>query len=196
MAALSKVDVANKALVEHLGAKAIVSFSDESVEANTVNALWESVRDRVLREFPWHCLIERAELASESGSAPQFGYEYGFPLPANFLRLIEINESGIRLEKTSYRIEKNTILYDVSGPLQIIYIKDSEDDVDAWDSLLIDYMAVSLAKACCKKINPDEYATIENEYTRIRNNAKRVNAQELGNPAREDDAWIKARRRG
>lgn len=192
MAALSKVDVANKALVEHLACEAIVSFEDDTTEARKVSVLWETVRDEVIREYTWRCLKARKELAYSSGSTPAFGYLYAYPLPADFNRLIEVMSNSVPL-KTDWELENGFILYDGTGPLQIRYIKNSDNPAE-WDALMVSTVAAKLARALAPSLNADKISAVNAIYKEVHAEAKRVSAQEGNVRKRVEDPWISARR--
>ena len=55
----SKVEIANLALM-HVGDNVIISFSDGTAAANTINTVYETVRDAVLRDHTWNFAIKQA----------------------------------------------------------------------------------------------------------------------------------------
>lgn len=189
--AVSKVDVANKALLEHIGADPIVSFSDNVTESNAVSNLWETVRDEVLREHPWRCLKKRASLAYETSATPNFGWTYAYPFPNDCLRIIGVYQNSIEIHD-QWAIEGRYILSDDTGPIQVVYIKDS-DNPSEWDSLLVGCVAARLAQALAPTLAPDKLQEINAKYQMVHAEAKRVNSQEGEQPRKAMDSWVSVR---
>jgi hypothetical protein len=57
---------------------------------------------------------------------PEFGYEWQFPLPTDFIRLVEVQGYVKNEDKPPYVIEGGFILAD-TGSLQIVYIARPQD---------------------------------------------------------------------
>ncbi len=105
----SDVEIVNAALVK-IGEQAILSFADPSEPARLATRTFAELRDALLREAPWNFASKRAELAAEV-TAPVWGFALSYPLPTDFLRLIEINNPG----RYPFRIEQNRIINDADS---------------------------------------------------------------------------------
>src|SRR5262245_52285113 len=82
----SVVNICNLAL-QKLGAGRIASLDENSREARSCANNYETTRDAELRRHFWNFARKRARLAADV-TAPEFGFDSQFPLPADFLRLI------------------------------------------------------------------------------------------------------------
>jgi len=188
----SKVDVANTAL-DRLGQPAIVSFGDGTKTANLVSRMWPIVRDQVHRAGCWRRLKARAQLAADT-TAPEFDYTYRFRLPAECLMILDIFINAYPLN-SRWELEGEYILSDESGPLQLRYIKDS-DDPNKWDALHISAVAWLLAAEMCEALNQSSekrgqaFAAFEATMSM----AKKYSGAE-GNPVRlnSPDSWESVR---
>jgi hypothetical protein len=89
--AASEVDIANMALTM-LGQQPIAALTESNNRATMTNARYADVRDSVLRAHPWNCAIKRDKLAVIADQAPDWGYTTTFALPADFLRLVDIED--------------------------------------------------------------------------------------------------------
>jgi hypothetical protein len=78
-----------------IGAKPITSITDASANAIKVNATWEYVRDEVLQLKNWKFAKSRIVL-SASATAPIYEYDYAYPLPADYLRLVNRKPASMR----------------------------------------------------------------------------------------------------
>ncbi len=119
----SVVEIANLALGKlGPGSGFITSFeSDATVEAVTARRTYEPMRDLVLESHPWRFARKRAAVGAD-GDTPEWGYDLQYAVPADFLRLLSIeNYDG------DYEVEGGFILTDAEAPLNIRYLAKIED---------------------------------------------------------------------
>lgn len=92
--ALSDIALCARALVM-IGAAPIVSFEDDTAEAEVAGMLYPAIRDGMLAAYPWRFAARGAWLARrESGDdAPDAG-EGMFVLPGDFIRLLSLESDG------------------------------------------------------------------------------------------------------
>jgi len=133
--ATSVVDICNNALVR-IGSKTITSLTDGDKVANACNTVYERTRDTLLRMHLWNFAVTRQELASEE-DAPAFGLSYSFPLPADFIRAVALDNTD-----EPYKIEKGKLLTN-SSTAQLIYVARIED-VTKFDPLFIEALILML----------------------------------------------------
>ena len=138
---VSSVLICNSAL-GMIGAQSIASLDEKTDRARLCKTLYDQTRRSLLRMHPWNCAIKRTELAA-SAVAPAFGFAYAFPLPADFLRVIEISERD-------YKIEGREVLADVE-PIRLIYVFDNDNE-QTWDGLLTEAMSIYMASKLAKPL--------------------------------------------
>jgi len=186
----SAVDLCNRAL-QRLGEASITSLTDDSNRARECNRVYEYARDAELRKHVWSFARARAQLAASS-TAPPFGYNNAFPLPADFLRLHPLNDV------TDWQIEDGQILTDDDAPLNIVYVK-RETDVNNFDPLFFEALSAKIALELAERIRQPTSTQMEVyilQYQEEIKHAKRVNAIErvaLEPPA---DTWVTVRNHG
>lgn len=96
--ALSDIALCARALVM-IGAAPIVSFEDDTAEAEVAGMLYPAIRDGMLAAYPWRFAARGAWLARRTGSgeggddAPDAG-EGQFVLPGDFIRLLSLESDG------------------------------------------------------------------------------------------------------
>lgn len=134
--ATSIVDICNNALIR-IGSKTITSLSDGDKVANSCNTIYERTRDSLLRMHLWNFAVKRSQLASEE-TAPSFGYAYSYPLPADFIRVVRLEDSY-----SSYKIEQGKLVTDASS-VKLVYISRIED-VAKFDPLFTEALILTLA---------------------------------------------------
>lgn len=181
------VEISNFAL-DKLGHGPITSLSDNTTASDLCNRLWPLARDKVLRDHPWNFAIKRANTAP-SGTAPDWGFTYQHPVPADFLRLLEVD--GLRAG--DYQLESDHILAN-DDVLYIRYVAQITDPakydplaVDALATLMAFWMSEPLTQSNTKK------GELWAEYGEVLKSAKRADAQENPPTILEDDDWLTAR---
>ena len=84
--AQSAISLCSKALIK-LGARPIVSFNENTAEAEVASQLYTSVRDAMLSAYPWRFATSQSELARLAEN-PKADYAYSYQLPNDFLRVL------------------------------------------------------------------------------------------------------------
>lgn len=196
----SPVDIANRALTK-LGAARIISFDDNDKQARAVKSMFDIVRDAELRDHIWSFTIKRASLPALS-TAPDWGYELQFNLPADFLRLLQVDEFYVGPDTTDYRnaptaeyaIEGNKILTNIGAPLKIKYSA-RVSDTTRWDSSFIEAFACRLALELCEDLTQSntKKESAREDYKYAISRAIRANSIEKPPVDLPDDAWVLSR---
>lgn len=180
----SSTDVCNQALA-HLGERPISSLDDDTKAGRACKLHYQPVRDEVLRSHRWNFATTRATL-SQLEDAPVFGWSYQYQLPADCLRVSEINdtEAGDRYTD-EWVIEGRKILTNAET-LNLVYVKQVEDTSE-FDSLFTQALAVKLAMKLSEAIRGTTGKTAElaEMYARL-----------TGPEARRTDANEARRRKG
>ena len=196
----SDVQIANRALTK-LGARRILSLNDDVKEARAINSMFELVRDSELRAHPWNFAMTRASLAALVAT-PAWGFAYQFQLPADCLRVLQVNEEYYVANLTDYRtrldvpfqIEGGKVLTDVVAPLKIRYVARIED-TQAWDTCFVEAFASKLAYETCEEITQSntKKQEIAADYAMMIKQAKRMDAIENPPDPFADDSWLLSR---
>lgn len=180
---MTSTDLANRSL-SRIGLTAISSIDDgNSKAAKTCKQLLPIVIDEVLRSHRWNCASARTTL-SQSVTAPPFGYTQAFILPADFIRLMEVNGEQYEGSEEFLEIEEDKRLLVNStrftGGCHIRYIR--RIDVPKMDPLLLEAVACKLSAEIAIPLS----AKIELQthsmtlYERALGNARKVDAMETG----------------
>lgn len=178
--------IVNRAL-SRVGQDQLTSLEEGTATANLANAQLRGAIQDVAGLYPWRCMTKRKELAPDT-TAPAFGYDYSYPLPPNFARLIKVftenDEKWVR--------EAGAILTD-SEKLYIIYIElpDSTDNlIPSIQQLITIRMAYNIVVSTTT--NTTLANILGNEYASALINAK------MDDPAGEEDitefnGWVDRR---
>jgi len=170
-----------------LGEEPILALSEDNKPARFCNANYNNQRKMVLRAGRWNSAILRSTLAVIS-TAPVWGFARAFQLPADYLRLVEMESP-----KERWRIQGRTILSDLST-MQITYVSDLED-VSIMEDTLQDAIASKLASILAVPLtgNRDLMRDMQAIYKDSVAEARYMNAQESSVEAVEGYSWVDAR---
>ena len=196
---MSDVAIVNLALTK-IGAKTINALDQDGETARAANTVYEMVRDAELQANPWNFSIRRASLAASSNT-PAFGYDLQYPVPADFLRLYEIDGYPVQFptEDPYFAIESHSndglvILTNQTAPLDIRYVA-KITDTSKYDPLFVHALACSLALALCDRLTQHEGKVdrIAQEYEMRLSRAKRVDAIQNPPIPYPESTWILSR---
>lgn len=104
---MTKLEIINKAL-QKLGQQPTTNLNDTSNKVKVILAIYDSVRDVLQAQYRWTFCSSRAIIGKDTVNTPAFEWDFSFPLPADFLRLISID--GLT---SKYEIEGKNILSNV-----------------------------------------------------------------------------------
>lgn len=134
------VSICSNALLM-LGAQPINDLTENSDRARLASNLYPTIRNAVVRGFPWNCCITRVVLSPDA-LAPAFDWTYQFSLPGDFVRALAVGEAGV---ETDFRIEGRKLLSD-DNPCYLRYIF-RNDNPATWDDGLVHVVTATMAAA-------------------------------------------------
>ena len=79
----SQIKISNMALTG-LGADRIINLADQSENARRINAVWDLLRDEVLRSHTWNFATERRSFGLLA-AAPEYYFTSAFQIPGDVL---------------------------------------------------------------------------------------------------------------
>ena len=161
-----------------------------------MNRIYTMVRDAELRRSHWKFAIKRAQILALA-TAPEWGYEYQYPLPADCLALVQVNDFYVRpmtKQRALWSVEDGHILTDLPAPLKIRYIK-RVTNAGLFDPLFVELFACKLAFEAAEPLtqsNGKKQAMAEG-YKFALTEARRADAIE--NPPDElpNGSWLDSR---
>ena len=191
----SNVSIANRALTK-LGDDRILLLTDETKAARTINSMFFDVRDAEIRRYNWKFAIKRTSL-SALVEAPLWGYLYQYPLPSDFIGLVQVNEYYVRSmtkQKAPWSVEGGSILTDFEAPLLLKYRARIENPA-LFDPLFVEVFACKLAMEACETLTQSstKYQAATESYKFALQEASRQDAIE--NPPDEFPwgTWLDSR---
>lgn len=191
----STIEIANRALTK-LGSDRLLALTDNTTAGRTMNSMFAQVRDAELRRNRWAFTLRRDSLIALS-AAPAWGFSFAYPLPPDFLSLVQVNDYYIRplsKSKALWAVESGSILTDIGAPLKIRYVSRVEN-AGLFDPLFAEALACKLAFEACETITQSttKKQSFSGEYKAALSEAARCNAIE--NPPDElpSGTWLDSR---
>lgn len=188
--AVSKTDIANKAL-GHLGQDPIIDLdTDQSVKGSAIREVYEQTLKEVLRDFDWKFATFRKDLnADGTYAAGDFSYRYILPTSPELLRFLNI----VTDTRAAYSLEAN-YLYTNLSTVRIRYIGKVTDPTQ-FDATFVETFALKLAAVRGYKITmnqglADNYLA---KYEKIKLDAQTNDSQEKQQTYQDDSQWEAAR---
>lgn len=192
---MNTTEIANYALSK-LGEEPILLLTDNTKPARLMNRLFTQVRDAELRRCRWKFSLKRASL-SALVEVPDWGYSTKYPLPADFLALVQVNDIYIRpltKQQAPWSVEEGHILTDLPAPLKIRYVY-RVTNPGLFDPLFTEVLACKLAMEAGETLTQSESkrARAADEFKFALSEAKRQDAIE--NPPDEFPwgSWLTSR---
>ncbi len=183
------VSICSNALLR-LGAKAISSFTDNLDTAPLCANLYDDVVKSLLRAHNWNFAVRRAQLPAEVAT-PLYEYSYQHRIPADCLRLLEVD-----IDTDDYQLENNRVLCDTT-PVNILYVAYVTDTAQ-YDSLFVELLTQKMvAELAYAVTRSDSKASSEmQKFVALLKQARSIDAQECPNRQMTDFPLLSVRSGG
>ncbi|ELY5938435.1 hypothetical protein SNN83_001512 [Cronobacter malonaticus] len=194
----TKIIIINRALTK-LGAELLMSESDNNKASRAIEAVYDGVLENILRVYRWSFAIKRAKLAALS-TAPEYGYLYQYPLPADCLRIDMVTNlehqdwCGYTIPIPPYQVEGRKILTDTESPVFIRYGSKVEDPA-LFDSAFVEAFACALALEICESITQSstKKQAAQQDFDLAIKQARSASAIERPPVQQQETSWYTAR---
>jgi hypothetical protein len=187
----SQTDICNRAL-QKLGAKRIVSLSDDSPSARACITAYDTVRQAELRAHNWNFAISRQVLAADA-LAPEFGRAYSYTLPSGCLKIIDPYPEQ-NLNDRDWVIEGRKIYTNDVAPLNVRFISDITD-TSLFDALFVESFAARMAVEMCEQLTQSNTKKdlLQKEYIQNIREARKASSIEKRPIEPATDTWLTVR---
>jgi len=132
-----------------LGEDLILTIENPTTKVQkTCNLFYQRARNAVLAIYPWNFATKRLTL-QQSVTTPVYGYLYAYPLPADYIKLQDMQDSDLY----AYEIESGSIVTDAATcKIKYTYeVTDSGSFSEAFSMLLSHRLAAMMAIAITGK---------------------------------------------
>lgn len=136
-----------------------MSETDNNKASRTIEAIYDGLLDRILRNYRWAFAIKRVQMAPLS-TPPAYGYQFAYQLPADCLRIDLVGDNlppHIHCDhheihgRPVWQREGNQILTDIEPPLFLRYGA-RVNDPSQWDAAFSDVFCCFLASEMAEAI--------------------------------------------
>lgn len=196
----SDVEICNMALARVATTKPIASFTERSKEAELCRTFYASLREMVLRDFPWPFAESHIALADVGNPAP--GWQYRYRYPANCLLIRDIVQPGWRNAPFSGMEVPFELGYGAGGrvintdqPEASVRFTYKVEDPTLFDPLFVDALAWRLAMELALPISSKpEYRTFaEQQYEKALTVAQGAAFRESQDDVEPESEFVRAR---
>lgn len=144
----TSTDLVNVALRRIGGARINSLENTTSKDAVVARDIYDEARKDCLNLHTWNFAIKRA-LLTVSSTTPTFGFDYAYPLPEDFIRMVSVHPFNDDDASVAYRLEfqdgdDRVLLTDTNTPY-IRYVFDLQD-VNVMSAAFRDVLAFRLAR--------------------------------------------------
>lgn len=174
--------------------------SHEVANGETIDALWEPLRDALLTQSSWRFAIARVSRPADA-DAPEWGFEYRYTVDGNVVRVLQVSEtypgldlSDFRSSDTAlYRVEQGKILTNLGAPLYVKWLV-NDTSVGLWHPAFAKLMAADLAETMNPRITEDESKSQRLTRWRLEAWAQAAASNAIEDPPDHpaDDSWMAA----
>lgn len=161
MSAITRTDVANKALA-HVGEDPIMDIDDPILEsARVIRSVWNMSRRQLLEEARWKSHKTRETNLAQLATAPTHGWDYQYELPVDFIKIVEFNRLDVWEvdQQDFFDIENGSKLVTNEETVSIVYIRDDED-ISIMSPYMQEALAVLVGSNIASPIRQDEQKQI------------------------------------
>ena len=182
---MDKTGISNLAL-SNLGEARIQSLTENSARARACSARIDSCIESVLRMNVWNSALERVLLTQIE--APLFGWNYTYQLPANCIKVVEVEPVS------KYLVEKKNILSNETS-LYLLYVA-TPTDTNNLDVLLAEAIAMKLAVEIAETLTSKEGLKSEmaQKYFLAVQEARSANSRDKTPEHRERSSYLDAKK--
>lgn len=192
--------LASAAMV-HLGRDPIADLAAENDQMGaTVRERYPALRDALLRAYPWNFATHFAALPGSKLDTPMFGFTHKCTLPSGgaqpyCLRLWRLENPHIK-----YTVQGRNLFLKSAPPVVIEYTA-RMTDVEQFDPLFYELLALDLALALVNRVASGDVRRTRQELRALRRDARRkaglADAMEGGpreSPRGDQGSWLASRR--
>lgn len=147
----TQIEICNLAL-DMVGAEPIVLITDDNVRAQALNRNYTLALREVLRARDWGFAVARVSL--DATTAPAFGWDFAFTLPADFITITQLNGILYEGEPGDWFALEGGLLLTNSEFADIVYISSTFAEA-TFDALFVPAFATLLASRIATPLRQD-----------------------------------------
>lgn len=129
----TKLEIYNGALITHLDTRPLRTLSDLRTERRALDAVWDKTLEYMLEQGMWNFAARSILWMPSSTTVPEFGQQYAFEKPEDYVRLIRISDNETLeptlagyLEEGDFFISDSSQIYAQYVSNDLLWGKDSD----------------------------------------------------------------------
>ena len=142
-----KLEITNRVLIK-LGQRPLSALTDYRPEQRAIDRVYDSAVQRLIEGAFWKFASKSQELQQSDTAATQFGYQFAYELPEDYVRIIRIcDNERFRPTLIDFLIENGYIFCDCT-PLYLQYVSNDEThgyDPGKWPASFADAVVDEIA---------------------------------------------------
>jgi hypothetical protein len=142
-----------------LGERQLASLSEPREPRRVLDSYWIDVVGFCLAQGLWRFARRTVQQDADAGLTPQFGFDYAFPYPSDWVRTQVVSTSPqLDPPLLQYRDEANYI-YANATPIYHSYVSAESDygmNIGVWPENFADYVVCRLARKACLRLTNDK----------------------------------------
>lgn len=199
---LSRTQVINGAL-QIISANLIADPNENSESARQAKAVYDQIVAAEIEAHAWFFAKKQVSLP-QSGDVPLFKYARAYTLPADFIRLVELDGRWMfstfreydANPRPTYEMNGRALYTDIAAPLLLGYLsRDVVSDPAKWTPLFANVASAALAVRLAMPLTKSEgmVSLAEKIYQKELLRARRANAIQMPPAQVPDGSWMLAR---
>jgi hypothetical protein len=191
----------NGALRE-LGERKLQTLADAVASRRFLDQAWsEGFIAGILSDAQWKFAIRTVKMQPDSSLTPNFGYNFGFSRPTDFVRTVMVaSDEFFRIPYTQY-VEEAGNFFTVLQVWYLAYVSNDISyggDIGAWPQSVHDYAAAKLADKILPQMtgNKTDAMDLAKRVKRFKDVAQSQDAMENPTKWPPPGSWVRARMRG
>lgn len=129
----------------------VASLTENNVLRYKLDEAWDDAVEMVLSQGFWNFAIREAEIDKEVGYDPDWGYDYQFTKPTDWVRTVAISDNGDFQGGFEQYLDQTDYWYAGIDPLYVRYVSNDASygtNVTKWDQPFAKCMEAYLAFEC------------------------------------------------
>ena len=199
MAGTTQLQVYNNALLM-LGERTLASLTENREPRRVLDTIWQdNLIDNCLSQGPWVFAIRTAQMVSDPGIDPLFGYNQAFERPADLVMTTKVCSDEFFTTPITRYVEENGIFYSFLQNVYISYVSNDPaygNNMVSWPGPFVEYISTYAAWKGAIRISGDKEKVLlmAKAIKDARTNALNRNAMEGPSVFPATGTWVDSRR--
>lgn len=152
----TQLELFNKAL-RHLGERKLASLTENREPCRYLTDEYNETVLLCLRAGLWNFAMRALQIDSDSAIQPEFGYQYAFPKPTDWVRTSLLSSNETFDPPLRYYQDQNGYWLANCDTLYARYVSSTLGfNLGAWPADFSEYVGVALARTICSRITQND----------------------------------------